>query len=247
MPGRKRGEEREFIIKEFVKAPPKRDSDDDTDYEAINYWLSVMYAESGTEAGADPSQNKNLQDAVKIPELAIGFSYRLSEKRRRDKFTIDLNKYSLETLWFPFAENVQGLSDCEDCMRTVQLASLIDKNRIISAKLAGTNANDFDEFINYVSIQVRKEHPNGEVTLREITIDRGKFNETANNFQISYPWNGEESGDELDKYQYRTNWSFFGGDEVITEWQDRNLSNIPPFASQTKKDSLFGNESRLCQ
>lgn len=213
---------------EFVKADPKRK---DIDYGAINYHLNRIYMESLSEN--EDGETKKQEIDVEIPELAMGFSYRLKKIRKKGTYKVDLEKYGTGTLSFPFSENLSiSPQDCPSCFRVVNLDNLFGKQKEISVQLDGLNEADFKNYINFVNVKLRKTHENGEVSFDEVSIDRIKFNQAANNYRLVY---GTGSGDQdaalWNEYDYQINWNFFGGQSIESDWlkgSKNRISLSPP-------------------
>ena len=74
----------------------------------------------------------------------------------------------------------------------VNLEDPLFVEREIVAKLNGVDAEDFDDMVNFVSVQLRKVHGNGDITDRELKIDRKTFTETGNSFPMEYGWKGDD-------------------------------------------------------
>jgi hypothetical protein len=161
-----------------------------------------------------------------LPTTAIVAAYKMRESRQRGVFKIDLNKYTLENLTIRFDENF-GQINCEECFRQVNLDDPFYRQREIVAILDGFNSSDFGSYINFVSVNFRKEHQSGDFTFEDIRIDRTKFNEDANNSKIVYGWKGDEDRQEWREYQYKLVWNFFGGYSPETDWVESTDNTIP--------------------
>jgi hypothetical protein len=102
--------------------------------------------------------------------------------------------------------------------------------------LDGQDSEDFTKFINYVTVQIRKKHQNGEITADEIKIDKTNFNQNANYFRMVYGWKGDADRAKWLSFDYRVRWSFFGGAVFEEPWRttdDFMITVSPPTSYRT--------------
>jgi len=190
------------------------------------------------ETDADETEEANddgLPDKVPIPSISVAVSYKQKEVKRSGKYTIDLNKYTQEVRSMPFAYNPGNLkSKCKNCFHEVNLDDPLMQQREINASLGGINSKDFD-YINFINIIMKKTHENGDETLKELKIDKSKFNADGNLFRMLYGWKGDNKRDEWLQYDYRTMWSYIGGYNEETEWQSTEFGSIALSPTVIKK------------
>ncbi len=165
------------------------------------------------------------QDQVAVPSFAIAASFEMRKVRQRGMFTIDLNKFNADNLTVRFDENV-GTVNCDDCFREINLDDPLYKQRFITAFLDGANAIDFVNYINGVTITMRKKHAQGDITTKEIRIDKTNFNQEANNFKMVYGWKNDNDRSKWLDYEYKTEWFFFGGHTVTSDWQQSDAADV---------------------
>ncbi len=158
-------------------------------------------------------------------KMAVMATYQFKRIRQRGNFKIDLNKYTADKLLLRFDENI-GKVNCEECFKEVNLDDPMFKQREIVAILDGFNYDDFGKYINYVNLKLKKKHQNGDLTVDEVRIDRENFTKSANNFKLMYGWKGDNDRAKWFDYQIQTQWSFFGGSEIATDWKDANTNII---------------------
>jgi hypothetical protein len=192
---------------------------------------------SGGTAGTDGTSGGTTTRSTE-EEHSSGISMLVSYKMRRirvsGKTVINLKKYSLDSQAFPFTENIGGLNrymNDEDVFKAVNLDDPVFQQREVLVALDGQDAEDFTKFINYVTVQIRKKHGNGEETYRELKIDKTNFNQSANNFRMVYGWKGDKKRADWIKFDYRVRWSFFGGAEFEEPWRttdDYMITVSPP-------------------
>lgn len=168
---------------------------------------------------------------VSMPSMSIAVSYQMKQVKRTGKYVIDLNKYTSDTRNMRFDENI-GRINCPDCFVEVNLDDPLMKQRNVFVSLDGMNSQEFDKYINFVNVVMRKKHQNNEITIDEVRIDKSKFNQTGNNFTLLYGWKGDNDRAKWLNYEYKSQWSFFGGYTIETDWQPTEFGSIsltPPF------------------
>ena len=116
------------------------------------------------------------------PSSSGGFAaivtYEMKKSRQSGRYTVDLNKYTAESLTLRFDENIGDLrSLMRDTahFRQVNLDDPLYRQREVAVFVDGQNAKDFGDYINFVTVQMRKRHQGGDVTLEEVRIDRTTF------------------------------------------------------------------------
>jgi hypothetical protein len=181
-----------------------------------------------------------LKEEKKPPTWALLASYKLKKERKSGSFTIDLNKYSPASITMRFDENIGDLRRLmgSDHFREVNIDHPLYQEREVVAYLDGLNSRDFDQYINFVTFQLRKKHAMGDVTDAEVRIDRGNFNANGSQFKTVYGWKNDNDRRAWLDYEYRTVWSFFGGRQIESPWQKGQngaVQLVPPFQPRTLK------------
>lgn len=182
---------------------------------------------------AKAEEEKLAQKEKPMPSFAAIATYEMKRVRQKGIFKIDLNKYVADTLTLRFDENIGDLRryrENNNYFRQVNLDDPLYKQREITVAIDGLNAQDFGEYVNFVSVQMRKKHEGGQETFDEVRIDRNNFNQQGNSFRMIYGWKNDRSRERWMEYEYRTQWSFFGGSTLETPWQKTvaNALNLTP-------------------
>jgi hypothetical protein len=173
------------------------------------------------------------------PSFALIAAYGLKRTRATGFFSLDLNKYTADTRTFRFDENIgdlRALVGDAAYFRQVNLDDPLYRQREIVAFVDGLDAADFGQYINFVTVRLRKKHEGGEETQDEVRIDRKNFNQEGNNFKLLYGWKGDKSRRRWMDYEYQAVWSFFGGHDVQQPWVATSAGAInlgPPFQRRT--------------
>lgn len=200
------------------------------------------YAETPPNSGgthsrtARPSDTPSVapaQPQVSRPAFAILAAYEMKRVRQQGIFKIDLNKYTTDNLNLRFDENIGDLSrfmgDGKH-FREVNLDDPLYRQREIVVAVDGINAQDFGQYVNFVTVHLQKKHANGATSDDEVSIDRSNFNREGNNFKLLYGWKGDNDRSRWFEYEYKALWSFFGGRTVEQPLQRSTFGriNLPP-------------------
>jgi hypothetical protein len=116
--------------------------------------------------------------------------------------------------------------------------------------LDGALLPEFERYINGVTLTLRKQHQNGEETLREVVLDRRAVQADSgkNGLKVVYTWNGDEDRAAWLQYDYRTRWSFKGGGSHQTEWTRADAPMIDLFTPYERRVvQIVGDRSVLKQ
>lgn len=135
-----------------------------------------------------------------------------------------------------------------DYFRAVNLDDATFQQRQIHVGIDGSLLNDFDRYINSVTLTLRKQHESGEQTLRELVVDRAAVEESGGDLRLVYGWKGD--GDRLAwlEYDSRTSWSFKGGGSYHTDWTRSSAAMLELFTPYERREvQLSGDLSRLAE
>ena len=179
------------------------------------------------------------------PEFTAALSYRLKREKETGTWSLDFNQNLAITQTISFDEGI-GKINCRLCFQEVNLDNAMYKQREVHAQLDNGNFQDFTDYINSVTVSLRKKHQNGETTIKEILVDKQRFNQDKNDFVMQYGWKGDEDQDRWEEYEYKTHWSFHGGYTVESEWikaGDGKIDLAPPF--EKKRIELTAHEESM--
>jgi hypothetical protein len=187
-------------------------------------------------AQGGPDEIQQTQD---LPSFAAVVTYEMKKSRQRGHYRVDLNKYTADTLSLRFDENIGDLRRYQDndaVFRSVNLDDPLYRQREVIASLTGVQDKDFQDYLAFVSLQLRKKHESGDESLEEVRVDRKKFNELGNSFKLVYGWKGDNDRRKWQDYEYRTLWGFNVGETQEDAWQKAGFNAIalaPPFQKRT--------------
>lgn len=168
--------------------------------------------------------------------VSVNFAYEFKKQKKSGNYVIDLSKSTTETVNFRFDENLgSDIKDCAECFKSVNLDDPFYKQRELLVSIDGLNADQFNKYINFVTVSMKKSHANGETTFDELRIAEKEFSEALGSpWRLLYGWKDEADNDrdEWLKYEYETTWSFFGDHNVVKGWTESDqlgLNLAPPF------------------
>jgi hypothetical protein len=122
-----------------------------------------------------------------------------------------------------------------DYFRAVNLSDPAFQQREIHVGIDGAVVPEFDKLINGVTVTLRKQHQNGQETIRELVLDRPTIAKASSGFRLVYGWNGDNDRTAWLDYDYRTRWSFKGGGTYETPWVHSNAPMIDLFAPYERR------------
>ncbi len=178
-----------------------------------------------------------------VPGFSAAVSYVMKEIKQTGQLSLDFNKRIKDIRTESFSENLGSYinrSSCKECFKKVNLFDPAYQQHVIRARLDLNSFEDFKNYVNNVDVQLRKEHKNGTLTLKGISVDQRKFAKNTNEYVLQYGWNqdGESIEDRVKwlEYDYKIKWSFFGGHVFESEWTKgynaASIELIPPLYRQ---------------
>lgn len=163
------------------------------------------------------------------------FKYEMKKERKSGVFRLDFNKWTTDKVIMRFDENIGNLSRYQKnpaVFRQVNLDDPLYKQREVIASIDGYNASDFGQYINFVTVHLRKTHEKGAITDQEVRIDRTNFNQQGNLFRMVYGWKEDNDRQDWMNYEYEVLWSLFGDVTIAQKFTPSTFSSInlaPPF------------------
>jgi hypothetical protein len=189
----------------------------------------------GSRPGDPVDEPRAEKEEVPVPSFAVVAAFEMKKVHQQGVFKVDLNKYTADHITLRFDENIGDLRqylDKPDVFRDVNLDDPLYRQREIVVSLDGLNGPDFGKYVNFVSVQMRKQHAEGAVTTDEVRIDRANYTKEGNQFKLLYGWKGDNDRRRWEEFEYRPVWSFFGGGTVEEKWQKWTANGIavkPPY------------------
>jgi|GEM_PF-883804 len=253
--------EKDALTKEKLVAETRRQVDDagalaSLEYEAVNPTrekpasgnpdgLGEAFSNPGNYKNADkplqdiPAATPDLEKKQELPSIAIVASYQQKKVRHTGQYIAEAKTYLASSLGEPFGDNI-GKVNCRNCIAKINTYDPLYVQREIVAFLDGEIAPDFNKYINYVTVMMRKKHAGGDITTQEVRVDRRNYAKEGNRFKLLYGWmKGDDDRRNWLNYEYKTTWNFFGGATVESEWKSSDLPVIPLSAPASKYTVFF--------
>jgi hypothetical protein len=189
-------------------------------------------------AAVSPEKEALKQEKDK-PSISLIATLEMKKIKQSGTFHFDMNKYNPDNRTFPFTQGIGDLSRLKNDARYFRQINMDDplfKQREIVAMVDGMNAQDFGQFVNFVSVQMRKKHEGGDITDDEVRVDRNNFNKEGNNFKLMYGWKGDNDRSKWMEYEVQATWSLFGGKTLVDPWRkvtDGAIDLHPPYRRRT--------------
>ena len=184
-----------------------------------------------------PDQTPNQQETEDLQSINIVASYQKKTVKHTGKYTAEAKTYFTTSLTEVFGGNI-GKINCKDCIREINLNDPLYTQREIVAFIDGEISQDFDKFINYVTISMKKTHPGGAITTKEVRVDRRNFSGEGNRFKLLYGWMpGDNDRRTWLNYEYKTIWNFFGGATVENDWS-KSVNPVIPLKAPVKRKTV---------
>ena len=171
--------------------------------------------------------------------FGLNVAYQLKELRTSGTSTLNFNhratieRHSVVT--FNIGDMYRRYGSNPNYFRAVNLSDPAFLQREITIGIDGAVLPEFDKFINGVTVTLRKQHQNGQETVRELVLDKATVAKTPGGFRLVYGWNGDEDRTAWLDYEFRTRWSFKGGGSLDTPWTRSNAPMIDLFAPYERR------------
>lgn len=177
-------------------------------------------------------------------------SYRLKQMRSEGKSELifngraDVSRHHYIT--FNIGNLYQSFGQDKKFFNDVNMWDPAFQQREIFVGIDGAIEKEFEKMLNSVTVTLRKAHENGEVTVKNIILNKDVLKKYPGALSMIYLNNADTGRVEWLDYEHQSVWQFQGGGSFSTEWKKENASMInlyTPF--QRKNISLEGNLKNL--
>lgn len=196
-------------------------------------------AEASAKTGVLDVLGKLAKEAIKgeadipISPWSVSLGYQVKKMRVEGTTLLDFNHREAVNRHAYVTSNIgnlfQQFGGNEDHFRVAQLDCNVFCQRNILVSIDGDLRADFNNMINSATVTIRKEHEDGQVTLREIVITPENLFRIGESL-LSYGLNGDTDQDRWMQYEYRTQWSFKGGGSYESKFVESDEAMIVVFA-----------------
>ena len=171
--------------------------------------------------------------------FGLNVAYQVKDLRTSGTTTLSLNHRSTVERHTSITFNIGDLhrrhGNDPNYFRAVNLADPTFQQREIHVGIDGAVMPEFEKAINGVTLTLRKQHQNGQETVRELVLDRAAMAKASAGFRLVYGWNGDGDRNAWLDYDYRTRWSFKGGGTYETAWTRTNAPMIDLFTPYERR------------
>jgi hypothetical protein len=198
--------------------------------------------------------NRGALGSRRTTGFGLNVSYQLKDMRSSGVTTLNFNhraaveRHSFIT--FNIGDLYTKYGKDTAFFRDVSLEDPTFRLREIQIGVDGALLPEFEKYINGVTLTLRKQHQNGEETLREVVLDRQTAQPDAakDKLRVFYGWNGDADRMAWLQYDYRTRWSFKGGGSYQTEWTRADSLMISLFTPYERRViQIVGEREKLKQ
>ena len=174
--------------------------------------------------GPDPSPYK----------VRVGYQYRRVKKSGR--YEVDMRQRLREEREIPIAGNIGGFvrGNASRYLLEVDLDDPSFQDRTVEVLLDGQNTEDFQRYVNAVSVKLRRVHKSGRASEDAVVFTRKDFAAEGNRKRWVYPRMSDPVGRWFD-YAYKVRWDFHGGaswEAPAWEATDRDVITLAPPAAR---------------
>jgi hypothetical protein len=161
-------------------------------------------------------------------------TYILRELKTEGKTVISLNKRSMverrHMITFNIGDVYQKFGDDKRIFRDVVLDDPAFQQREVRIGIDGDLQSAFEHIVKNASVSLRKQHENGQETLREVFLTQTTLKET--NGEISMIYLNQQDRDRLRwlDYEYQVIWNFGSEGNMNTGWLQNNAPIINLYA-----------------
>lgn len=174
--------------------------------------------------------------APKLLGFSVTGAYRVKDLQTGGRTVLRLNHQATVTRTALITFNIGDLhrryGEKPAYFRTVNLDDPAYKQREVRVAVDGSLAADFEQYINSVTLTLRKVHEDGETTLKEIVVNKDTFLRSPQGFTAVYGWRGDNDRTAWLSYEHRASWSFRDGGTYDEDWQKSDnpaITLLPPY------------------
>ena len=193
----------------------------------------------GGNAGGESDATSPASSGNGMGPPIVAAAYQYKRVNQSGDFYINFNKIASDRRNLRFDENIGNIrSRCPECLKTINLYDPAFIQREIMVMLDGQGKASFENYINFVAVQLRKKHGNKkDLTHDEVRIDQDAFAAQDNRQKMRYGWRNKSDNDRktwLD-YEFKPSWNFHGGYTYDEGWKAGSANAIalsPPMDLQ---------------
>ena len=192
-----------------------------------------------TDALSALTGSKGLLGSRKTTGFGLHAGFQLKEMKSEGTSRLNFNSRATVTrhhyIVFNIGDIYQRYGNNENFFRTVNIFDPDFSQREVHVSVDGSLEPEFTKFINNVTVTLRKEHQNGEETVRELYVDRNTLINSAGRLVMTYGSIKDTNRLKWLDYEYKTIWQFMKGGSYTTDWLSQSASMINLFAPYERR------------
>lgn len=182
--------------------------------------------------------------------FGLGVNYRIKKLKTKGKALITFNGRSTVHRKHFITFNIGDLharhGTDERIFRDVPLWDPAFQTRQIHIGVDGNLEKEFQNMIQSVTVTLKKDHQNGQETIRQVLLKKQTFQDSSGLLRFLYKNHQDKDMKEWLAYQYQTDWQFQGGAKLRTQWDTTAAAMINLFTPfRRKKIELEGDPELL--
>lgn len=162
-------------------------------------------------------------------KTVVSFNSRLTATRHH------FVTFNIGDLWKKYGDNKRLFKD-------VAIDDPLYQQRDVHVSIDGDIAEEFEKMINNVSITLKKEHTNGEQTVRELLLDKKVLSTAQGPLVLSYLNKGDADRDQWINYQYQVAWNFKKDGQYAEGWKATTTPMINLFTPYKYHEIILDGE-----
>lgn len=114
----------------------------------------------------------------------------------------------------------------QNFFRDVNLWDPAFQQREVLVGIDGSLEEEIDKMLNSVTVTLRKAHENGEVTIKNVILNKEALKNYTGALSMTYLNQGDSQRTHWLEYEHQSIWQFKGGGTFATEWKKETASMI---------------------
>ncbi len=193
----------------------------------INNLLESLFSKSGGAMSSSKLFGFGAHAAYKLKDIKTTGSSVLH-------FNSRVNSDRHHYITFNIGDIYKRFGNDPQYFKTISLSDPDFEQRDIYVGVDGAILPEYDKLINSITVTLRKQHTNGNMTLREVNLSRDAVKD-ARQIKMSYGSVSDSDRVEWLNYEYKTQFQFKGGKNYQTNWHPQSASMINLFAPYERK------------
>ncbi len=169
--------------------------------------------------------------------INVGFQYKEHHSSGKShmvfngRSTVSRNHY----ITFNVGDLYKKHGENKDLFKDVPLWDLTFQQRDVYVGVDGNIEHEFDKMLNSVTVKLKKNHKNGDQTLKEVLLTKDTYKQASGKIAMKYLNHEDLNQEEWLQYEYQTIWKFIGGGTYSAPWTSGSSAMINLYTPFKKK------------